>query len=65
MFEFGRDLRKLFEKARESEDLGWLELVGADLVQLEARRESVDAGPPNRSKRSRWISLDSTATAAV
>ena len=28
MFEFGRDLRKLFEKARESEDLGWLELVG-------------------------------------
>jgi len=44
MFEFGRDLRKLFEKARESEDLGWLELVGADLVQMEARRESVDAG---------------------
>lgn len=44
MFEFGRDLRKLFEKARESEDLGWLELVGADLVQAEARRESTDAG---------------------
>ena len=44
MFEFGRDLRKLFEKARESEDLGWLELVGADLVQVEARREGVDAG---------------------
>lgn len=44
MFEFGRDLRKLFEKARESEDLGWLELVGADLVQAEARREGVDAG---------------------
>ena len=33
MFEFGRDLRKLFEKARESEDLGWLELIGADLVE--------------------------------
>lgn len=44
MFEFGRDLRKLFEKARESEDLGWLELVGADLVQVEARREGIDAG---------------------
>lgn len=44
MFEFGRDLRKLFEKARESEDLGWLELVGADLVQAEARREGIDAG---------------------
>ncbi|RZJ96836.1 MAG: hypothetical protein EON88_05560 [Brevundimonas sp.] len=44
MFEFGRDLRKLFEKARESEDLGWLELVSADLVQAEARREGTDAG---------------------
>lgn len=44
MFEFGRDLRKLFEKARESEDLGWLELIGADLVEAEAARESIDAG---------------------
>ncbi|MBA4804617.1 MAG: hypothetical protein H2038_08220 [Brevundimonas sp.] len=44
MFEFGRDLRKLFEKARESEDLGWLELIGADLVRTEARREGIDAG---------------------
>ena len=44
MFEFGRDLRKLFEKARESDDLGWLELIGADLVEAEARREAVDAG---------------------
>lgn len=44
MFEFGRDLRKLFEKARESDDLGWLELVGADLVETEARREAIDAG---------------------
>lgn len=44
MFEFGRDLRKLFDKARESEDLGWVELIGADLLQAEARRESIDAG---------------------
>ena len=44
MFEFGRDLRKLFEKARESDDLGWLELISADLVAVEARREGVDAG---------------------
>jgi len=44
MFEFGRDLRKLFEKARESDDLGWLELIGADLVEAEARREMTDAG---------------------
>lgn len=44
MFEFGRDLRKLFEKARESDDLGWLELVGADLVAAEAQALAVDAG---------------------
>ena len=44
MFEFGRDLRKLFEKARESDDLGWLELIGVDLVAGEARRETVEAG---------------------
>ncbi|HZV84287.1 MAG TPA: hypothetical protein VFF48_04795 [Brevundimonas sp.] len=44
MFEFGRDLRKLFDTARESEDLGWLELIGADLVEAEARRETTDAG---------------------
>jgi hypothetical protein len=44
MFEFGRDLRKLFDKARETEDLGWVELIGVDLLHAEARRESVDAG---------------------
>jgi len=44
MFEFGRDLRKLFAQARESEDLGWIELIGVDLLQAEARREATDAG---------------------
>lgn len=44
MFEFGRDLRRLFEKARESEDLGWLELIGVGLVEVEARQQSIDAG---------------------
>ena len=44
MFEFGRDLRKLFAQARESEDLSWLELIGANLVEAEARAQSVDAG---------------------
>ena len=44
MFEFGRDLRKLFEKARESDDLGWLELVGADLVATEAQSLCTEAG---------------------
>ena len=44
MFEFGRDLRKLFAQARESEDLGWVELISVDLLKVEARRESIDAG---------------------
>lgn len=44
MFEFGRDLRRLFEKARDSYDLGWLELVSVGLVETEARHQSTDAG---------------------
>jgi hypothetical protein len=44
MFEFGRDLRKLFEKARESDDLGWVELIGADLVATEAQSLSTEGG---------------------
>jgi len=44
MFEFGRDLKKLFEKARDGDDLGWVELIGVDMVEAEARRETTDAG---------------------
>ena len=44
MFEFGRDLRRLFEKARDIDDLGWLELIGVGLVEVEARQQSVEAG---------------------
>ena len=44
MFEFGRDLRKIFAQARHSEDLGWVELISADLLRIEARREATDAG---------------------
>lgn len=44
MFEFGRDLRRLFEKARDSDDLGWLELIGVGLVEVEARQQATDAG---------------------
>lgn len=44
MFEFGRDLRRLFEKARDSYDLGWLELVSVALVETEARHQTTDAG---------------------
>lgn len=44
MFEFGRDLRKLFAQARESDDLSWLELVGTDLLSKEARQQTTDAG---------------------
>lgn len=44
MFEFGKDLRKLFAQARESEDLSWLELIGVDLLAGEARGQTTDAG---------------------
>jgi hypothetical protein len=44
MFEFGKDLRKLFAQAREADDLGWLELIGVGLVESEARQQSTDAG---------------------
>lgn len=44
MFEFGKDLRRLFAKARESEDLTWLELIGVDLLAIEARQQCTDAG---------------------
>ncbi|QYF86276.1 hypothetical protein [Brevundimonas sp. PAMC22021] len=44
MFEFGKDLRKLFAQARQEDDLGWVELIGADLLRIEARQQSTDAG---------------------
>ena len=36
MFEFGKDLRKIFAQARESDDLSWLELIGVNLVDVKA-----------------------------
>ncbi|ADL00501.1 conserved hypothetical protein [Brevundimonas subvibrioides ATCC 15264] len=44
MFEFGRDLRKLFGEARDSDDLGWLELIGVELLAVEARALTTDGG---------------------
>lgn len=44
MFEFGKDLRKLLGEARDSDDLGWLELLGADLLAVEARALTTDGG---------------------
>ena len=44
MFEVGRDLRRLFAQAREREDLSWLELIGVDLLAVEARQQCTDAG---------------------
>ena len=44
MFEFGKDLRKLFAQAREIEDLSWVELIGVDLLASEARGQTTDAG---------------------
>ena len=44
MFEFGKDLRRLFVQARESDDLGWLELIGIDLLAREAKALTTDGG---------------------
>ncbi|MDP3403784.1 MAG: hypothetical protein Q8S03_03770 [Brevundimonas sp.] len=53
MFEFGKDLRKLFVQARESEDLGWLELVSVDLLAREARDLTTDGGRVSCDRPSR------------
>lgn len=53
MFEFGKDLRRLFVQARESEDLGWLELVGADLLAREAKSLTTDGGRVSCAQPSR------------
>lgn len=44
MFEFGRDLRRLFVQARESDDLGWLELISVELLAREAKTLTTDGG---------------------
>lgn len=46
MFEFGKDIRRLFEKAGGSEDLGWMEGISASLVENEARTQSLESGRP-------------------
>lgn len=53
MFEFGKDLRKLFVQARESEDLGWLELISVDLLAREARDLTTDGGRVSCDRPSR------------
>ena len=52
MFEFGKDLRRLFVQARESDDLGWLELIGVDLLAREARSLTTDGGRVSCSRPS-------------
>ena len=44
MFEFGKDLRRLFVQARDSDDLGWLELIGVNLLAREAKSLTTDGG---------------------
>lgn len=43
-FDFGDDLRKLFGRPRETEDLAWLELLPVSLLEQEAARAAIDAG---------------------
>ena len=52
MFEFGKDLRRLFVQARDSDDLGWLELIGVDLLAREARSLTTDGGRVSCSRPS-------------
>lgn len=44
MFEFGRDLKRLFDGHQAEQDLGWLEVVDVEVLRGEARRQTVDAG---------------------
>src|SRR5690606_37266502 len=44
MFEFGRDLKRVFSRAKERREEVWLELIGADLLEAEARQQSIEAG---------------------
>jgi len=44
MFEFGRDLRRLFDGHQADQELGWLEVVDVEVLRGEARRQTVDAG---------------------
>lgn len=44
MFEFGRDLRRAIWRVREPYDGAWLELINLDLLEAEARQQSIDAG---------------------
>lgn len=44
MFDFGRDLRRLFSQRRPVEDLGWVELLPVAALEAEARRAAVEAG---------------------
>jgi len=44
MFEFGRDLRRIFDGHQADQDLGWLEVVDVDVLRGEARRQAIDAG---------------------
>lgn len=43
-YDFGGDLKKLFGRTRESEDLSWLELLPASLLEREAGKAAIDAG---------------------
>ena len=44
MFEFGRDLRRIFDGHQADQDLGWLEVVDVNVLRGEARRQTIDAG---------------------
>lgn len=52
MFGFGRDLRRLFAQARDGRDRTWIELIGVDLLEMEARGQASVQRPSRRSMTS-------------
>lgn len=59
-FELARDIRNVFRQARQDEDLTWLELIGAGLVEAEARQGSIEAGRVS-TRRPREAALHASA----
>lgn len=59
MFERGKDLLKLFARARAGEDRAWIELIDAGLLEREARGRALDGRADTRRPAERALSIAS------
>ncbi|WP_122467501.1 hypothetical protein [Brevundimonas lutea] len=57
MFERGKDLLKLFARARAGEDRAWIELIDARLLEREARGRAIDGRTDNRRPSERALAV--------